>query len=47
MPKILEVILLVVIPVVWGLLIHCVFEMFRGRRVRRDLRDQSVEAKES
>ena len=32
MPKILEVALLVVIPVVWGLAIHSVFELFRRRR---------------
>ena len=34
MAKILEVILLAVIPVVWGLSIHFVFELFRQRRVR-------------
>jgi hypothetical protein len=35
MPKILEVILLIVVPVVWGMSIHCVFELFRRRRARR------------
>jgi len=35
MPKILEVILLVVIPVIWGLSINFVFEILRGRRSHR------------
>jgi len=35
MAKTLEVILLVVIPVAWGMSIHCVFELFRRRRARR------------
>ena len=43
MPKILEVILLVVIPVVWGLSINFVFEIFRGRRSRRGPGDDSFE----
>ena len=44
MQRILEVILLVVIPVVWGLSINSVFEVFRSRRSRRGLRDDSFEA---
>ena len=44
MPKILEVILLVVIPVAWGLSINFVFEVFRGRRSRRVARGDSFEA---
>jgi hypothetical protein len=43
MPKILEVILLVVIPFAWGLSINLVFELLRGRRSRRDLEARSVE----
>jgi hypothetical protein len=43
MPKILEVILLVVIPVAWGLSIHSVFELFRRRRVRRTPMSESIE----
>jgi len=35
MPKILEVILLVVIPVAWGLSINFVFEILRSRPSRR------------
>jgi hypothetical protein len=34
MPKILEVILLVVIPVAWGLSINFVFEILRSRPSR-------------
>jgi hypothetical protein len=43
MAKIFEVILLVVAPVVWGLSIHFVFELFRVRRARRIPLDDSVE----
>ena len=43
MPKILEVILLVIIPVAWGLSINFVFEILRGRRSRRGPRGDSVE----
>jgi len=44
MPKILEVILLVVIPVAWGLSINFVCEIFRRRRGRRGSGDDSFEA---
>ena len=44
MPKILEVILLVVIPIAWGLSINFVFEIFRFRRSRRAPGDDSFEA---
>jgi len=35
MLKIVEVILLVIVPVAWGMSIHCVFELFRRRRAGR------------
>jgi len=44
MPKILEVILLVVIPLAWGLSINFVFEILRRRRSRRGPAGDSVEA---
>jgi hypothetical protein len=44
MPKILEVILLVLIPIAWGLSISLFFEMFRVRRRRRVPGDDSFEA---
>jgi len=47
MPKILEVILLVAIPIAWGLSIHFVFELFRFRRGRRGLAPDSSETEAS
>ena len=43
MPKMLEVILLVVIPLAWGLSINFVFEVLRGRRDRRASEESSFE----
>ncbi|MDP6544523.1 MAG: hypothetical protein QGH60_11065 [Phycisphaerae bacterium] len=43
MPKILEVILLVVIPLAWGLSINFVFEILRNRPARRGPTGDSVE----
>ena len=43
MPKILEVILLVAIPVAWGLSINFVFEVLRSRSSRRGPDGDGVE----
>ncbi|MBT3199327.1 MAG: hypothetical protein HN350_05375 [Phycisphaerales bacterium] len=43
MPKTIEVILLAVIPVLWGLSIHTVFELLRARSHRRSAQSDPSE----